>query len=119
MDEETYFCIVCGNRLFSAAGETACSYCGKREKADYVCAKGHYVCETCRLASAQDLVMRTCEASNETDPMQIALLLMKHPAIPVHGSENHLVTAYSLLTALRNSGEVRVGKRSFIRQTRE
>ena len=47
--------------------------------------------------------------------MEIALLLMKHPAIPVHGSENHLVTAYSLLTALRNTGEVTVGKREFER----
>lgn len=113
MDEETYFCIVCGNRLSTVVGETVCSYCGKRERADYVCPDGHYVCEACRLASAQDLVWKTCEASNETDPMRIALLLMKHPAIPLHGSENHLVTAYSLLTALRNSGEVQVGKPEF------
>jgi len=69
------------------------------------------------LASAEDLVRKTCEASNETDPMQIALLLMKHPAIPIHGSENHLVTAYSLLTALRNSGEVHVGKLEFNKAT--
>jgi hypothetical protein len=111
--EEQYFCIVCGKRLFSPPGEAVCSFCGKREKADYVCAEGHYVCEACRLASAQDLVWKTCEASNETDPVRIALLLMKHPAVPLHGSENHLVTAYSLLTALRNSGEVRVGKPEF------
>ncbi len=111
--EEQYFCIVCGKRLFSPSAEAACSYCGQREKADYVCPDGHYVCEACRLASAQDLVRKTCEASKETDPMQIALLLMKHPAIPLHGSENHLVTAYSLLTALRNSGTARVGKAEF------
>jgi len=111
--EEQYFCIVCGKPLYSPPGEAACSFCGNREKADYVCPDGHYVCEACRLASAQDLVMRTCEASNETDPMQIALLLMKHPAIPLHGSENHLVTAYSLLTALRNSGKIGVGKPEF------
>jgi len=108
--EEQYFCIVCGKRLFSPSGGAACSFCHKREEADYVCPEGHYVCEACRLASAEDLVRKTCEASNETDPMRIALLLMKHPAIPLHGSENHLVTAYSLLTALRNSGGVRVGK---------
>jgi hypothetical protein len=113
--EEEYFCIVCGKRLFSPSGETACSFCGKREKADYVCPDGHYVCEACRLASPEDLVRRSCEAATETDPVQIALLLMKHPAIPIHGSENHLVTAYSLLTALRNIGEVTVGKRDFER----
>lgn len=117
MDEETYFCIVCGNRLSTVVGEAACSYCGKREKADYVCPDGHYVCEACRLASAEDLVRRTCEVSQETDPLRIALLLMKHPAIPVHGSENHLVTAYSLLTALRNSGGSHVGKAEFHKAT--
>jgi len=115
--EEEYFCIVCGKRLSSPSGEAACSFCGKREKADYVCPDGHYVCEACRLASAEDLITKTCEATKETDPMQIALLLMKHPAIPIHGSENHLVTAYSLLTALRNSGEVHVGKLEFNKAT--
>jgi hypothetical protein len=115
--EEQYFCVICAKALFSLPGEAACSYCGQREKADYVCPDGHYVCEACRLASAQDLVWKTCEASKETDPMQIALLLMKHPAIPIHGSENHLVTAYSLLTALRNSGAARVGKAEFHKAT--
>ena len=115
--EEQYFCIVCGKPLFSPTGEAACSYCGKKEGADYICPNGHYVCEACRLASAEDVVRKTCEASKETDPMQIALLLMKHPAIPLHGSENHLVTAYSLLTALRNSGEARVGKPEFHKAT--
>jgi hypothetical protein len=45
--------------------------------------------------------------------LQIALLLMKHPAIPLHGSENHLVTGYSLLTALRNSGKIPIGEAEF------
>lgn len=110
---EKYLCVVCGKEMFSSAAVTVCSYCGKRERADYVCPNGHYVCEACRLASPTDLVRNTCEASNETDPMRIAVLLMKHPAIPLHGSENHLVTAFSLLTALRNSGGVRVGKDEF------
>ena len=115
LSEEEYFCIVCGKRLFSRGGETECSFCGKREKADYVCPDGHYVCEACRLASAEDLVKKTCDAAKQNDPMEIALLLMKHPAIPIHGSENHLVTAYSLLTALRNTGETSIGRHEFER----
>ena len=111
--EEREYCIVCGKPLYSPSGEALCSFCDKRETADYLCPDGHYVCEACRLASAGDLVRKTCEVSDENDPMQIALLLMKHPAIPMHGAENHLVTAHSLLTALRNSGEVRVGKPDF------
>jgi uncharacterized Zn finger protein (UPF0148 family) len=113
--EEEYFCIVCGKRLFSPRGETECSFCGKKENGDYACPDGHYVCEACRLASAEDLVEKTCETAKQTDPMEIALLLMKHPAIPIHGSENHLVTAYSLLTALRNARERCIGRREFAR----
>ena len=110
---EKYFCIVCGKELVSAAGEAACSYCAKREGADYACPDGHYVCEACRLASAQDIIRKACDAAKQTDPMQIALLLMKHPAIPIHGAENHLVAACSLLAALRNTGDVTVGRREF------
>lgn len=113
--EDQYFCILCGKSLFSPSDDAACSFCGKREKADYICPEGHYVCEACRLASAEDLVRNTCEASIETDPMKIALLLMKHPAIPIHGAENHLVTAYSLLTALRNSRTVPIGRSDFLK----
>jgi hypothetical protein len=116
--EEGYFCIVCGKRLFSPQGEMQCSYCGEREKADYVCPDGHYVCEGCRLASAEALVKKTCEAAQQNDPMEIALLLMKHPAIPIHGSENHLVTAYSLLAASRNAGGRKIGRREFERVAR-
>jgi hypothetical protein len=113
--EEEYLCIVCGRRLFSPSGEAVCSFCGKKEKADYVCPDGHYVCESCRLTSGEELIKKTCEATQLTDPMEIALLLMKHPAIPIHGSENHLVTAYSLLAALRNTGKASIGKREFER----
>jgi hypothetical protein len=108
--EDQYFCIVCSQHLTVSSEEAKCSFCGKKEKADYVCPAGHYVCEACRLAPAANLIKKTCEVSNETDPMGVALLLMKHPAIPVNGSINHLVTAFSLLTALRNSGKVNVGK---------
>jgi hypothetical protein len=113
--EEKYFCIVCGQQLLAGTGEATCSYCGKKEEADYICPEDHYVCETCRLASAEDVITTTCETIKQIDPMAIALLLMKHPAIPIHGSENHLVAAYSLLTALKNTGKTAVGTREYER----
>jgi hypothetical protein len=113
--EEQYFCIVCSKPLAASAEDALCSFCGEKEKADYLCPNGHYVCDACRLASAEDLIRKTCEVSRETDPVKIALLLMKHPAIPIHGSENHMVTAYSLLAAVRNTGKVVVRRREFDR----
>lgn len=113
--EEEYFCILCEKRLFISSNESTCSFCGKTEKADYVCVDGHYVCEECRMASSDEIIRRTCDASLEKDPLKIAILLMKHPAISMHGPENHLLTAYSILTALRNIGSISIGRREFDR----
>jgi len=112
---EEYFCIICGKPLLVTSVESICSYCGKSEKGDYVCVDGHYICEECRVASGEEIIRKTCEASQEKDPLQIAILLMKHPAILMHGPENHLITAYSILTALRNIGNLSIGKREFER----
>jgi len=91
----------------------ACYFCGKEEKADYVCPDGHYTCEECRLASPDELVKRVCRASAETDPMKIATLLMKHPAIPIHGPEHHYLVSSVLLAAIKNLGRPRIENTSF------
>lgn len=113
--EEEYPCIICGKRLSISSEESRCIFCGKTEKADYICQDGHYICEECRLATAEEIIRKTCESTLEKDPLEIAVLLMRHPAISMHGPENHLLTAYSILTALRNTGYQSIGKREFER----
>jgi len=98
----------------STSSEIAtCSLCGKREKADYVCPDGHYICEDCRLAPPDRLIKKVCEATRETDPMKIALLLMKHPAIQMHGPEHHYLVSSVLLAALRNLGRFKIDDSAF------
>lgn len=91
----------------------SCSFCGKREKADYVCPENHYICEECRLASSEILVEKVCKATRETDPIKIALLLMKHPAIPMHGIAHHYVVSSVILAALRNLDRFKIDDAAF------
>ena len=96
--------MVCGKPLRSTSEATECSFCGKTEKADYVCEEGHYICESCRLATPETLVRKVCGATKETDPMKVVLLLMKDPALQMHGPEHHYVVSCALLAVWRNLG---------------
>lgn len=95
-------CVLCGKELEEAQGLATCSYCGKVEKADYVCPEGHYICEECRLAQPLELIKKTCEHTSEKDPVKIALLLMKHPSVKIFGDEHHALVSCSLLAAVGN-----------------
>lgn len=106
--EEAYKCIICGEETRPSNERAVCSYCGKVEEADCLCIQGHYVCEECRLASPEELVKKTCAHSSEKDPVKIAELLMKHPAVTAYGPEHHYLTAGVVLAALRNNGVAQV-----------
>jgi hypothetical protein len=94
--------------MSTSAEVVDCSFCGKKEQADYVCPNKHYVCEECRLAPPDKLVKKVCAVIQETDPMKIALLLMKHPAIQMHGPEHHYLVSCTLLSALKNLGKFKI-----------
>jgi len=102
--EDSYECLMCKKTMLSSQRTSSCSYCGKSEVADYRCPDGHYVCEECRLSTAEQLVKATCNHTKETDPLKIANLLMKHPAIPMHGTEHHYLVSCATLASMRNLG---------------
>jgi hypothetical protein len=102
--EESFECLVCDKVMLRSEQTSTCSYCGKSEVADYQCPDGHYVCEECRLSTAEQLVKTTCNHTKEADPLKIANLLMKHPAISMHGTEHHYLTSCAILASMRNLG---------------
>jgi len=111
--EQTFYCCICNKPMSPSLEIVSCSFCGKREKADYVCPESHYICEECRLASSEILVEKVCKATKETDPIKIALLLMKHPAVPMHGPEHHYLVCASILAALRNLDKFKIDDSAF------
>jgi len=97
-------CRMCGCDLIEKNAIGQCTYCGHRETSDWHCPAGHYTCESCRTATAEALIERTCLASDLKDPLELAELILKHPAFPPYGAEHHLLAAPVLLASLRNRG---------------
>lgn len=111
----TFRCRICGRDLIEGTAIGRCSYCGHQETSDWQCPEGHYTCESCRTATAEALIERTCLASGLKDPLALAELILKHTALPAYGAEHHILAAPVLLAALRNCGVAAVSDAS-IRQ---
>ncbi len=81
----------------------SCSFCEKIEHTDWSCSNNHFVCEDCRLADPDDLIIRVTEVISFTNPFDIANIIMHHPTFRSHGIEHHLVVAPSIIVALNNA----------------
>ena len=99
-----FCCSLCGTELLESSQLQICSYCGAEEECEWLCPRGHYVCEECRTASPEEAIERTCLATTNPDPVGIVDLIMKHPVFSQHGPEHHLLVAPAILAALRNQG---------------
>jgi hypothetical protein len=96
----------------------ACAYCGQSFESSARCAAGHYVCDGCHSLGANDVIEQFCLQSTQTDPVEMALTLMKHPSFNMHGPEHHYLVPAVLLTAWANrsgAGE----KARWLRQARQ
>ncbi|MEM3151595.1 MAG: DUF5714 domain-containing protein [Candidatus Bathyarchaeia archaeon] len=111
--EEEYFCPICNEEMFISQSEASCIYCGIKAKEDYVCGKGHYICEKCRIANPKELILNTCKISKEKNPLKLAILLMKHPGVSMHGLEHHYIVGCTFLAVLKNLGIFNVSPEDF------
>jgi hypothetical protein len=98
-------CLVCGADLayLAASARMSCALCGAARDSAARCAAGHFVCDACHAAPAREVIERTCVASDERDPVALAIRLMRHPAVKMHGPEHHLLVPAVLLTAWWNA----------------
>ena len=97
-------CLVCGSELVyhDTFKSRECFYCKQSYEANSACAAGHYVCDACHSLSAIELIRQFCNFSELTDPLQIALILIQHPAVKMHGPEHHFLVPAVLLAAYYN-----------------
>ncbi|HET8542142.1 MAG TPA: DUF5714 domain-containing protein [Anaeromyxobacter sp.] len=98
-------CLVCGAPLvyLEASAPMACALCGASRASNARCAAGHHACDACHAATAKDVIERTCAATDETDPVALAVRLMRHPAVKMHGPEHHFLVPAVLLAAYSNA----------------
>ncbi len=108
-------CVVCGKELvyLAASAPMTCALCGAPHQSAARCAAGHYVCDVCHAAPAKDLIEKVCAATDERDPMAIALRILGHPAVKLHGPEHHFLVPAVLVAAYSNAkgeGAKRAGR---------
>lgn len=68
------------------------------------CKNGHYVCDECHSRDGIAMITEYCMQTQSRNPFEIMQILMRHPAIHMHGPEHHVLVGSALLAAYFNSG---------------
>jgi hypothetical protein len=94
-------CLVCGQPLVyhPQAIQQTCVYCGNSFLSEANCQQGHFVCDACHGADAEDLIEQYCLQAQSKNPLEMAITLMRHPAVAMHGPEHHFLVPAVLLSA--------------------
>jgi hypothetical protein len=97
-------CIICGEELVytEANQKRNCIDCGEVIDSNVACSHGHFVCDACHSASGVQVIESFCNHTTLTDPGEIALQLMRHQQIKMHGPEHHFLVPAALLAAYYN-----------------
>jgi hypothetical protein len=114
-------CIICGKDLIykDEVEDLLCVYCHKVIQANVTCTEGHYICDQCHSASANAIIETYCINSNEINPLELAVDLMNHPSVKMHGPEHHfLVPAVLLATFYNRKGNPEKKKKKIVEARR-
>jgi hypothetical protein len=98
--------MVCGTPLVYKVDESIawCHYCQATLPANAVCEQGHFVCDACHTTNGLIVIKHICQTTRETDLIALFDKIRRHPAIPRHGPEHHLLVPAIILTAFLNQG---------------
>lgn len=98
-------CLICGKQLeyTSDSKEMKCAVCGKTMLSKACCVDKHFVCDDCH-SNGVALIKTICLYNKSKNPYRIALELLKHDFIHMHGPEHHVLVGAALLTAYKNAG---------------
>jgi hypothetical protein len=97
-------CMICTENLvyYNDYRKSECFICKSTFDANAECRKGHFVCDECHSASANQFIKTYCVNSKGEDPLSMADIIMKHPSVKMHGPEHHFLVPAVLLTAYYN-----------------
>ena len=103
-DNSRIDCLICSTELIyrTSTGTFNCSLCGRLFESEVCCQQGHFVCDACHASSANDLIEMICAQSQALNPVELAIDLMRSPAIKMHGPEHHYLVPAVLLTVYYN-----------------
>lgn len=113
-------CLLCGKRLVTlpAARPLACELCAAVARAALRCEDGHHVCEACHAAPVADVIERACAATEERDPVALALRLLRHPTLQRRGADHGFLVTAVLVAAWSNAGGEGARRRERVAEAR-
>jgi hypothetical protein len=107
-------CLVCGAALADAGGAPgACALCGREGRLAERCAAGHAACAACLAGPAAEVIARACGATEERDPVAIAVRLTRHPTLRLGPADHDLLVAAALVASwstVRGEGAQRAAR---------
>lgn len=106
LQKHTSNCMVCKSPLLygKEIKEVECFYCKTKASSSVTCKEGHYVCDKCHSKEALVVIEQICQASNQTDMMELFRTIREHPSIPKHGPEHHAMVPAIIVTVYKNLG---------------
>jgi hypothetical protein len=113
-------CLICGAELIYLKDKVLleCAICHATKWADAYCQDGHFLCDSCHADDPDTWIEQQCLISNATDPLQLAVQLMRHPCVAMHGPEHHFLVPAVLLTVYFNLKHDRHKKKKKLQEAR-
>jgi hypothetical protein len=113
-------CLICGrDLLYGEPRDLACAVCGEVHRTTAACEAGHFVCDRCHSLEALDLIEEFGTTTMLEDPLAIACILMRYPAVRMHGPEHHFLVPACLIAAYCNHEGEPERKKALLSQARE
>ncbi|MBD3292351.1 MAG: SAM-dependent methyltransferase [Armatimonadia bacterium] len=114
-------CLICGADIVyvTTRRPLACDVCGEAKRADAHCLNGHFVCDSCHTEDPGEWIEQQCLRSDATRPLDLAIELMRHPRVAMHGPEHHFLVPAVLLTAYYNLKRQKDFKEQKVREARQ
>lgn len=115
-----YSCLLCGSPLVDSAEiqPRTCALCRGMFESDLACRQGHFVCEGCCSAPADELIEKVCINSTSTRPLELAVTLLNVLSVPMQGPIHQYLVPAVLLTAYYNELENAAEKERKLRMAR-
>lgn len=94
----------CGEELIYSEEykKETCIYCGKEFSTNVTCRNGHYVCDSCHALKGTDLILTYFRNTDKTNPLEMAIDIMKNSSFHMHGPEHHFLIPAALITSYCN-----------------
>jgi len=97
-------CLICNKPLVynEIPKKKQCSFCNDYYESEAECIDHHFICDECHSSEGVNIIENICLKSIERNPILLAIRIMHHPAIKMHGPEHHYLVGAVLITGYYN-----------------